>query len=256
MVAKATDPATQSSPPLRDVGARVPATRGFAWVREGWQLFRDDPGTWIAAGVLHLAALGVMASTGLGMIFEPAVRAGSLTLARGLVQDGEAKLEHMFAPLQTALGRLTLLGAVAYALLLFLTFVSTVGSVAVAVWSGFWGKFWSVNEVGTVEITPMDVAPAGIVLTIGVVSLALFNAAYWFAPGLAMNSETSVSGSLGRSLRAFLRNWTAFFVFGLVVVVLAVVATIPLGLGWLVLGPVLMASYARCFADVFELSED
>jgi len=43
-----------------------------------------------------------------------------------------------------------------------------------------------------------------------------------------------------------------FLVYGLIGFVLAVVATIPLALGWLIVGPLSIASIYTSYCDIFE----
>jgi uncharacterized membrane protein len=69
--------------------------------------------------------------------------------------------------------------------------------------------------------------------------------AYWFAPALVvLNGETPVA-ALQKSFAASLRNVGAFLLYGVIYIGLAIVASIPFGLGWLVLGPMIVGS---CYA--------
>jgi uncharacterized membrane protein len=53
------------------------------------------------------------------------------------------------------------------------------------------------------------------------------------------------------SFRACLRNIPPFLVYGVVGVLLAIAASIPLGLGWFVLAPMAAASVYASYVDVF-----
>ncbi|MEO7760372.1 MAG: hypothetical protein ABIS68_00530, partial [Casimicrobiaceae bacterium] len=53
------------------------------------------------------------------------------------------------------------------------------------------------------------------------------------------------------SFFACLKNMWPFLVYGLITLLLAIVASIPLGLGWLVLGPVIIASVYTSYRDIF-----
>jgi uncharacterized membrane protein len=55
--------------------------------------------------------------------------------------------------------------------------------------------------------------------------------------------KTSFSGCL--------RNLLPFLVYGVVMLVLAVLATLPIGLGWLILGPMLSASVYTSYRDIY-----
>jgi len=54
------------------------------------------------------------------------------------------------------------------------------------------------------------------------------------------------------SFSGCLRNVMPFLVYGLIGMVLAVVATIPIALGWLVAGPLSIASIYTSYCDIFE----
>ncbi len=54
------------------------------------------------------------------------------------------------------------------------------------------------------------------------------------------------------SFAGSLRNILPSLIYGIVWIVLAIVATIPLLLGWLVLGPVSVASVYASYRDIFE----
>jgi uncharacterized membrane protein len=84
-----------------------------------------------------------------------------------------------------------------------------------------------------------------VVAMIGLLIALLVAMAYWFAPALVvLNGEQPVE-ALRKSFAASSRNLGAFLLYGLIYIGLAIVATIPMGLGWLVLGPMLVGS---CYA--------
>jgi uncharacterized membrane protein len=69
--------------------------------------------------------------------------------------------------------------------------------------------------------------------------------AFWFAPALVvLNGEPPLS-ALAKSFAASWQNVGAFVIYGLIYFGLAFVATLPAGLGWLVLGPMVVGS---CYA--------
>jgi uncharacterized membrane protein len=75
--------------------------------------------------------------------------------------------------------------------------------------------------------------------------------AYWFAPALVALNGYAPFEAMKTSFSACLKNVLPFLVYGLVGLVLAVVATIPLGLGWFVLAPLGMASMYASYRDIF-----
>ena len=75
--------------------------------------------------------------------------------------------------------------------------------------------------------------------------------AAWFASALVALDGMEPWQALKSSFFACLKNIIPFLVYGLVMLVLSIIATIPLGLGWLVLGPLTIASIYTAYRDVF-----
>jgi len=75
--------------------------------------------------------------------------------------------------------------------------------------------------------------------------------ALWFAPILAMLHEVPAFDALKMSFIGCVRNVGAFTVYGLVVIPIAIVATIPLGLGWIALGPILVLTTYTAYKDIY-----
>src|SRR5204862_143689 len=75
--------------------------------------------------------------------------------------------------------------------------------------------------------------------------------AIWFAPPLVMLGALSPGAAMKASFYGCLRNVIPFLVYGAIGIVLAIIATIPLGLGWFVLGPVAIASIYASYCDIF-----
>ena len=53
------------------------------------------------------------------------------------------------------------------------------------------------------------------------------------------------------SFSGCLKNIVPFLLYGVVLFVAAIVAAIPLGLGWLVLGPVIAGSLYASYRDIY-----
>jgi uncharacterized membrane protein len=75
--------------------------------------------------------------------------------------------------------------------------------------------------------------------------------AYWFAPALVVFDNMPALEAMKLSFAACWRNMAPFLVYGLVTFVLAMLAAIPFGLGFLVLVPTVTASFYASYRDVF-----
>jgi uncharacterized membrane protein len=81
-------------------------------------------------------------------------------------------------------------------------------------------------------------------------SLPLYMA-LWFAGPLIVLGGSDVGGALKTSFGACLKNVVPFLIWSIAILVLAIPASIPILLGWLLLGPVLMASIYLGYRDIF-----
>jgi uncharacterized membrane protein len=75
--------------------------------------------------------------------------------------------------------------------------------------------------------------------------------AAWFAPALVVFQQQGVIESMKTSFSGCLKNIVPFLIYGVAMLVLAVPATLPIGLGWLVLGPILSATVYTSYRDIF-----
>jgi uncharacterized membrane protein len=75
--------------------------------------------------------------------------------------------------------------------------------------------------------------------------------AIWFAPALVVFHDVAPIEAMKQSFRACLKNVVPFLIYGIIVLGLGIVATIPFGLGWLVLGPTLIGSTYYSYRDIF-----
>ena len=75
--------------------------------------------------------------------------------------------------------------------------------------------------------------------------------AIWFAAPLVVFHAHGAVEAMKGSFMGCLKNIVPFLVYSVVMLVLAIVATIPLGLGWLALGPVFAASVYTSYRDIY-----
>jgi len=77
------------------------------------------------------------------------------------------------------------------------------------------------------------------------------NMALWFAPAVVMLQNQTAIVAITQSFKGCLRNIVPFLIYGVILLVLGMIAAIPFGLGWLVLGPVMAASLYTSYRDIF-----
>jgi uncharacterized membrane protein len=227
----------------------VAAGRGWAWIVEGWGLFRREPGPWIALIVVAaLVFIGLALVPFLGslaaMVLAPVFAAGFVIACRDEEEGRGVQVSHLFAGFRTHFGTLVSIGLIYLAITVVIALV-----VGLATGAGIW------TLLGGGDADPAAVAGAGLtVLLAFLVMLALLLPVFmalWFAPALVVFHDRSAGESMKSSFIACLKNVVPFLLYGVIAFLLAMLASIPFGLGWLVLGPVLAASLYTGYRDIF-----
>ena len=235
---------------------RVDAARGVSWWSEGWRLFSASPGVWIGIIVVFIVItvmmsmiplLGTLATTLLGPVFAGGIMTGCRTQDRG----GTLTLAHLFAcfsdhlsPLMIV-GLLYLVGSCAIMFFVFCAIFLTVGVGSIgAIMSG------DAMEAGYTLLETFGTAAVIVVLIALLLAIPLVMA-YWFAPALVVFRNAEPWAAMKASFNANLVNMIPMLVYSLVGLGLAIVASIPLLLGWLVVAPMFAASVYASYKDIF-----
>ena len=241
----------------------VDADRGLAWWSEAWRLFTPAAGVWLLIIILLIILNIVLAAVPLvghvsGQLLFP-IFAGGLMLGCRAVDRGEPMtVGHLFAGFSTRTGPLFILGliytaiAIAIALIVFGLLLVFFGAAIVS-------NLWHLQDLQELQDPWAAVSMLGSLGLAILVGLLVFLLLYlplvmaiWFAPALVMLGGLSPGAALKASFSGCLRNVVPFLIYGVIGVVLAVLATIPFGLGWFVLGPVLYATIYAGYCDIFE----
>jgi uncharacterized membrane protein len=227
-------------------GRGVGAERGWGWIAEGWHLFKQQPwmwiGIWIALFVIlivlgFIPVLGPIANALLWPIFSAGLALGCRALAEGQPLE----FGHLFAGFRERLGTLAGVGALTLVISFAIGVVVAVG-MGVGFATMFGGAKPATPEAGMAALL------AGLVML--ALMLPLFMA-IWFAPLLVVFHERGVLEAMKESFQGCLRNIVPFLVYGVIGFLLMILATIPAALGWLVLGPVLVASIYTAYRDIY-----
>lgn len=228
-------------------GRAVGAGQGWTWIAEGFGLFRKAPGIWIAAVVILFVILIVLAFIPLlgavaTFLVMPVFVGGLLLGCRALQGGGELELAHLFAGFKEQTGNLIVVGALAIGawIIVMVPVVLIVGT----------GSVMAMLRGDAAGVAAMG----GSVMLAWLVALALSIPIYmalWFAPALVVLRGMAPIAALQESFFGCLKNILPFLVYSIVLMVLGIVASIPLGLGWLVLGPTLIASVYVSYRDIF-----
>src|SRR5688572_2908742 len=228
-------------------GQGVPAGNGWTWITDGWELFKRQPGMWIGMTLLAILIFIVMALIpfigGLALsLLGPVFAAGFMIGCKALDTGGQLELGHLFAGFRERTGTLIGVGAIYLAAsLVIMLVVGLIMGVGMFTMMGG-GDPQAVAAMGMTMVLAMLVMFA---LMLPVVM------AIWLAAPLVVFHEHGALDAMKGSFFGCLKNIVPFLLYGVVLFVLSIVATIPILLGWLVLGPVLAASIYASYRDIY-----
>jgi hypothetical protein len=231
---------------FRAEGRLVPLSHGYRWLQRGWAIFRTAPGTWIGIAVACMGVLLILGSIPLLNVVVnllAPVFIGGLSIGCRAIDDGEGiRFAHLFAGFSRRPGTLLMVG------LLYL-----LGLLAMAIIIGVFAALTGAMALGTAAGAGDEAAMWTFLLSVGVMILVFtpLAMAVWLAPPLVVLHDFSASQAIWTSLRVALRNFPPFMVYGVLVLLLAVCASLPLLLGWLLLLPVIYASLYAAYRDIF-----
>ena len=230
-------------------GHPVPAGHGWTWIASAWELFKRQPGIWIAMAVIVIVISAVFFfmhafGTILGILLTPVFTAGVVIGAKALDEGRKLEIAHLFAGFTNRFGALIAVGAIYLALLLAIVVVSALVT-GVSVW---------VMLSASPDLTSATLSAMLSILLAWLIALGLMVPvvmAVWFAPPLLVFDELGAFDALKASFLGCLKNIGPFLIYGLILFCLAFLATIPVLLGWLVLGPVIGASIYTSYRDIY-----
>jgi uncharacterized membrane protein len=229
-------------------GRAVAAGRGWSWFVAAWSLFRKQPGVWIGIFVI-IALFGILSTRiefigGLAItLLAPVFGAGIVIGSRALDQGDEIRIGHLFAGFRQRFGALIGVGALYLAASMVVVLIALLfagGSVMALAQGGRGASEWGAVLASIALFLLLMMALSVPVLM-----------AVWFAPALVALHERGPLEAMKESFQACLKNAVPFLVYGVVGLVLAIVASIPFGLGWLLFGPVLIASVYTAYKDIY-----
>ena len=238
------DPGSTSSL-LLDLPMKHPAGQGVAWLREGFGVFKAAPGLWIGMLIVYIIimmllgfvpVLGNLATIVLGPVFT-----GGFMLVSRNMESGTAAFNDMFAGFRDKFGPLVVLGLIYFGLFI----------IPMAIFMAV-----GMGSMMSMDPTSMESPEAlGLPFLLGfLIFIALMiplAMGMWFAPCLIMFNDLSPWNAFITSFRGCLSNILPFLLYGIVVLLLAIIAMIPIGLGFLILGPTIIGSIYKSYQQIF-----
>ncbi len=250
------DPASTNPPGQLHPPRTCPAGHGTRWIAEGFEFFRRDPWMWILNVIIFFTIMMILGMAPflslVSSLLGPVFVGGLILGCRDQDQGRPLEVAHVFAGFQNQTGRLVAVGALNLLASLLLFGLAMIVIMML-------GGMDMLNTLGGLEngnVSPEQAAGLMLPMLLALLVVMLFAVPvamlFWFAPTLVvLHPEVGVTEALGLSFRGCLRNMLPFLIYGLVLLVLAIVATIPFMLGWLVLGPVFFGSVYASYKDIY-----
>lgn len=242
-------------------------TRGWAWLREGLQLWRRNPALLTFATFGYLLSVIIISLVPLlgqlaASLLMPALSVGVLNACRAVDAGRKAGPDVLFSGFRSNLQALVVVGGLYLAatlVVLLLVMLVDDGSLA------------AVMRGEDIDAQAADGASLGTTLLLGLVLSTPVMMAYWFAPALAAWWKVPAPKAMFFSFYACLRNWRPFLayaialaLFGAVLpgVVIGVLGLLSPTLGSLaalpiplIILPIVFASFYTATRDVFGLPD-
>jgi len=229
-------------------GRSVPAGNGWSWIVSAWNLFMRAPWLWVGVTVVFLIGSIVLSIIPFGQLaltlFGPVLAGGVVSASRALDQGAEVEFGDFFAGFRNRTGSLIGVGVIS----LIIATVVFLGVFAVMGISAFSAMMRGDADPQVMMTMGLTLVLAGLIVMALLLPLAM---ATWFASPLVMFHDMAPFDAMKASFKGCLKNMLPFLVYGIVMFFAMIVASIPFGLGWLALGPVVAASVYTGYRDIY-----
>lgn len=240
----------QAEPDFIAHGRSVGIGRGVYWLVDGWRLFARQPLMWwLCLIVFILVSIAIQfipffIGAIIGFLLGPVLWSGLMSGAHAVRQGDALTVGHVFAGFGDRTGSLMLL-----ALLQILGIVA-VGAI---LWFLFGSSLVAIFTMAA-QGKPPTFAIINSMLGLVVVWLVLFiplTVVYYLAPALVAINGCGPWVAVKSTFVVCFKNILPGIVYVILFTLAAIVATIPFGLGWLVLAPMIVTSVYAAYRDIF-----
>lgn len=229
---------------------QVPAGNAWAWVVNGFNLFKANPAMWIILLVIYLAimipvsmlpVIGSVVST----LLAPVFAAGMMWGCQALVRKQDLEINHLFEGFKHNTSQLIAIGGIYMACLLFIAVIVVLAMDKDTVELLVKGQ----------DLTPEQADKVLLPVLMAMLLVMPVLMAYWFAPILAGLHNLTALEAMKLSFAACLKNMLPFLLYGVIFMVLLIIAIIPVGLGLIIVVPMMMTSLYTSYTDIFSIEK-
>ncbi|QLG89167.1 hypothetical protein HQ393_13445 [Chitinibacter bivalviorum] len=227
----------------------VPASRGWDWIVQAFQLFRQAPTAWVGISATFVAVMLVMSLIPvlggfISTLLGPVLLGGMMVAAQSTAQGQKPLLMDLFVGFK--LRTIDLIKVGAFYMLGTMVLILLFSTLLVVL------QYFGMNTELPKEIESLDqishLWPLGLLMLL---CFSIVYSTYFFAPMLVILTGMNAPDAMKMSFLAFWRNWPAIMLMGLIGGVLMILAALPYFLGLIVALPVALITSYVCYADVF-----
>lgn len=228
-----------------------PVSDGWHWIREAFGLVGAKPGFWIGSTLLMFVALVAVALVPfigqlVTLFIGPFIIAGFAHAARRQSNGDTPELADLLIGFRERPG--TLMAVALIYLAASLVIVAAIAGVMFAVLGS--GLVLDGGEIDPEVLS--ESWPSFVLACLLAMALLLpLIMMYWFAPALVVFDGLGAVEAMKTSFFGCLRNILPFLIYGLALIPIMVIAALPLFLGFLVVMPMLLATYYTAWRGVF-----
>ena len=229
----------------------VSAGRGASWLIDGFTLFKRDWLAWIGLAImliiLTMVSSAIPVANIIAPVISPIIIAGLMLACHQQDQGGEISVAVVFSGFSNRPGQLALIGvaylvaSIAIVILMIILMIIILGGL----------ESLSELDLDDPELLLKHAINLVLVALIGLSLYVPVAMALWFAPALVIFRQVTAFEAMQMSIKGCLLNVLPFLVYGILAMILMIIASIPLLLGWLIMLPVLIASVYVSYKDIF-----
>jgi len=231
-----------------------PAGSGWRWITDAFAMFKVNWLIWIVMILIWIAIMLISSMLPLvnmiASVFGPIFTGGMMLGAAAQDEGKDLRVTHLFDGFKEPLRPLFTLG-VLYLLGFFLAMMVT-GLLMVLLLGGdsaqqmMQGMEQGIHPDAASASIAMLLAPLLMMLLVLPLVMAL-----WFSPALVVFHKMPAFDAMKLSVSACLANMLPFTLYGLMAILLGIVAAIPFFLGFLVFFPMMFISQYLSYKEVF-----
>lgn len=230
----------------------VPASHGLLWIKQAWAMFARYPALWIAllSGwlLITLTLFFIpLAGPALATLLQPVFFGGLMLAARDQDLGRPVAFAHLFAGFRVnsralmSVGSITLLAEI-----LILLLMGSLG-LGADIPTGPTNQ----DQRASLQALLQSLQGKEWIVVLGLALAFLIKGILWFVPPLLVFHPMPVSHALRWSFFAFVSNFSALLIFGILMMLMYMVSILPWGLGLLVTIPLFAIGNYTSFRGSF-----